>query len=81
LTIGTPEQGQLVEVRARPWVVAEVETSTLAGPALEAGEPQHLVTLRSVEDDAEPDESLLVVWEVEPSVRAALDIHPRTRLR
>ena len=64
-----PEQGQLVEVRARPWVVAQVETSTLAGPALEPGEPQHLVTLRSVEDDAEPDESLRVVWEVEPSAR------------
>jgi superfamily II DNA or RNA helicase len=68
-TTHLPEQGQLVEVRARPWVVAEVETSTLAGPALEPGEPQHLVTLRSVEDDAEPDESLRVVWEVEPSAR------------
>jgi hypothetical protein len=46
-TNGVPEQGQLVEVRARPWVVAEVETSALAGPALEPGEPRHLVTLRS----------------------------------
>ena len=29
-TNGVPEQGQLVEVRARPWVVAEVEASSLA---------------------------------------------------
>src|SRR4051812_22446749 len=69
VTTGVPEQGQLVEVRARPLVVAEVETSALAGSALEPGEPQHLVTLRSVEDDAEPDESLRVVWEVKSSAR------------
>jgi superfamily II DNA or RNA helicase len=64
-----PEQGQLVEVRARPWVVADVEVSTVRDAALEPGEPQHFVTLRSIEDDAEPDETLRVIWQVEPSAR------------
>src|SRR5947199_323086 len=64
-----PEQGQLVEVRARPWVVADVEASTVRDAALEPGEPQHFVTLRSIEEDAEPDETLRVIWQVEPSAR------------
>jgi superfamily II DNA or RNA helicase len=65
-----PEQGQLVEVRARPWVVVDVEAGALSPETLDpAGETQHLVTLRSVEDDAEPDESLRVIWEIEPGAR------------
>jgi hypothetical protein len=62
-----PEQGQLVQVRERRWVVGEIEADQLPGDPLQpAANPQHLVMLRSVEDDAEPDESLQVVWEIEP---------------
>lgn len=68
--ITVPEQGQLVEVRTRAWVVADVEASGLSAPALDPlRSPQSLVTLRSVEDDAEPDETLQVVWEIEPGAR------------
>ena len=67
LAITVPEQGQLVEVRTRAWVVADIEASGLGTPALDPLRPaQSLVTLRSVEDDAEPDETLQVVWEIEP---------------
>ncbi|MGE3414351.1 MAG: hypothetical protein AB7L91_19325, partial [Dehalococcoidia bacterium] len=62
-TTPVPEQGQLVEVRTRAWVVADVEASGLDAPSLDPLRPrQNLVTLRSVEDDAEPDETLRVVW-------------------
>ena len=30
-----PEQGQLVSIRSRRWVVSEVDKSTLPAPALE----------------------------------------------
>ncbi|MGE3141459.1 MAG: DISARM system SNF2-like helicase DrmD [Thermoleophilia bacterium] len=69
-SIAVPEQGQLVEVRTRAWVVADVEASGLDAPSLDPLRPrQNLVTLRSVEDDAEPDETLRVVWEIEPGAR------------
>ena len=65
-----PEQGQLVEVRARRWVVADIDAGMLeASPLDPAHERQHLVTLRCVDDDAGPDESLQVIWEVEPGAR------------
>lgn len=65
-----PEQGQLVEVRARRWVVADVDAGELSGPPLDPLRPrQHLVTLRCVDDDAAPDETLRVIWEVEPGAR------------
>src|SRR5262245_57848025 len=62
-----PEQGQLVSVRSRRWVVGEVNKSTLPPPPLEPvpAQPQHLVSLLSVEDDALGEE-LQVVWEIEP---------------
>lgn len=64
-----PEQGQLVDVRQRRYVVTEVEASTLpASPLRPARAPQHLVTLTSVEDDALGEE-LQVVWELEPGAR------------
>ena len=52
-TTTLPEQGQLVQVRSRPWVVNEIKASNLPIPALELpiAKPQHLVTLSSVEDD------------------------------
>src|SRR6516165_2208623 len=61
-----PEQGQLVSVRSRRWVVGEVDKSTLPSPALEpvSAQAQHLVSLLSVEDDARGEE-LQVVWEIE----------------
>src|SRR4051794_10111412 len=63
----TPEAGQLVSVRSRRWVVGEVRSTTLPPPPLEPvpSEPQHLVSLLSVEDDALGEE-LQVVWQVEP---------------
>ena len=62
-----PEQGQLVTVRQRHYVVADVAKSTLPGRPLRAGGngAQHLVTLSSVEDDALGEE-LQVIWELEP---------------
>ncbi len=64
-----PEQGRLVVVRSRRWVVNEVQASALPPPALEptSTNPQHLVTLLSVEDDALGEE-LQVIWEIEPGV-------------
>ncbi|MGB0389482.1 MAG: helicase, partial [Ardenticatenaceae bacterium] len=59
--VGVPEQGQLARVRSRHYVVTQVERSSLAF----SSEPQHLVTLRSVEDDALGEE-LQVIWELEP---------------
>src|SRR5437867_7523919 len=65
-----PEQGQLVNVRSRRWVVNEVRAGSLPPSPLEptAAPPQHLVSLASVEDDALGEE-LQVIWEIEPGVR------------
>ncbi len=66
-TISPPEQGQLVNVRQRRYVVSEVARSTLSSLPLKplTDAVQHLVTLASVEDDALGEE-LQVVWELEP---------------
>ena len=65
-----PEQGQLVQVRHRFYVATEVAKSALPDEPLRTFlEPQHLVSLSSVEDDALGEE-LQVVWEVEPGARA-----------
>ena len=66
----TPEQGQLVQVRSRPWVVNQIKASTLPIPAmlLPIAKPQHLVTLSSVEDDGLGEE-LQIVWEIEPGAK------------
>ncbi len=62
-----PEQGQLVRVRSRYWVVSEIVPSTLpldpVHPNFDGG--QNLLTLSSVEDDGLGEE-LQVVWELEP---------------
>ncbi len=67
---GRPEQGQLVSVRSRQWVVTDVRPSTLPPPALKptCSGPQHLLTLASVEDDGVGEE-LKVIWEIEPGAR------------
>lgn len=65
-----PEQGQLVTVRQRHFVVTEVAKSTLPSRPLKTSSngTQRLVTLSSVEDDALGEE-LQVVWEVEPGAK------------
>lgn len=65
-----PEQGQLVQVRSRPWVVNEVKPSSLPTPAMKlpCGTLQNLLTLSSVEDDGLGEE-LQVVWEIEPGAK------------
>ncbi|MEP7217648.1 MAG: DISARM system SNF2-like helicase DrmD [Bacteroidota bacterium] len=62
-----PEQGQMVKVRSRKWIVTDVAASTLPVARLHSGleAPQHLLTLSSVEDDALGEE-LNVIWEIEP---------------
>jgi hypothetical protein len=61
-----PESDQLVNVRSCRWVANEVQVSQLSPRPLEptASEPQHLVSLPSVEDDA-LGEALQVIWEIE----------------
>ncbi len=66
MTSAPPELSQLVEVRRRQWVVTDVAASALAGDGVPA--PQHLVTLASLDEDA-LDESLSIVWELEPGAR------------
>lgn len=64
-----PEQGQLVQVRSRPWVVNVVKPSSLPTPAMELPiATQHLLTLSSVEDDGLGEE-VQVVWEIEPGAK------------
>ena len=65
-----PEQGQMVSVRSRTWMVTDVSASTLPPERLQAGlePPQHLISLSSVEDDGLGEE-LNVIWEIEPGAR------------
>lgn len=70
-TVATaPEQGQLVCVRSRNWIVNEVAPSTLPPDRLQAAieRPQNMLTLVSVEDDGLGEE-IQVVWELEPGAR------------
>ncbi len=69
-TITIPEQGQLVEVRQRRYVVRDVLQSALPRDLVSQQDPapQHFLTLSSVEDDALGEE-LEVVWEIEPGAR------------
>lgn len=65
-----PEQGQLVSVHSRQWIVTEVSPSTLPPERLRTGleRPQKLHTLSSVEDDGLGEE-LQVLWELKPGAR------------
>ena len=69
-TAATPEQGQMVSVRSRNWMVTDVSASTLPPARLQTGleSPQNLLTLSSVEDDGLGEE-LNVIWELEPGAR------------
>lgn len=62
-----PEQGQIVTVRQRRYVVTDVQKSVLpiTPLAVETAEGQHLLTLNSIEDDG-LGEALSVIWEIEP---------------
>ena len=68
--IDTPEQGQLVEVRKRRYIVSELTQSALPTSTLPQGNgaSQTLVSLTSIEDDALGEE-LQVIWELEPGAR------------
>jgi superfamily II DNA/RNA helicase len=65
-----PEQGQLVTVRQRRYVVTDVARSTLPERPLRSSPngAQHLVSLASVEDDALGEE-IQVIWELEPGAQ------------
>jgi superfamily II DNA or RNA helicase len=58
-----PEPGQLVEVRRRQWVVADIDATRL-----DTGTPQHCVTLSSIDEDGIGEE-LEVIWEIEPGAQ------------
>lgn len=65
--VDVPAPGQLVTVRNRRWVAADVVRGEVASgdPHVFTGRPPHLVSLVSIEDDAR-DEEMRVVWELEP---------------
>ena len=65
-----PEQGQLVSVRERRFIVTDVARGTLPdSPLRPSGNgAQHLVSMSSVEDDALGEE-LQVFWELEPGAK------------
>jgi ERCC4-related helicase len=69
---GTPEQGQLVAVRQRRWVVNDLTASAVPESPLDSqfsgSRREHLVTLSCLEDDALGEE-LQVIWELEPGAR------------
>lgn len=64
-----PEEGQLVSVRDRHWIVKSIVVSALPADVMSPSDTrQHLVQLSSVEDDGLGDE-LSVIWEIEPGTR------------
>ncbi len=66
MTSTLPEEGQIVTVRDRRWVVTDVVGSAV--DANKGDQPQHLVALASVEDDGLGEE-LRAVWQLEPGAR------------
>lgn len=61
-TTSAPEPGQLVEVRRRRWVVADVQSSEVMPSK---GAVQHYVTLSSIDEDGLGEE-MSVIWQIEP---------------
>jgi hypothetical protein len=75
-TSAIPEQGQLVRVRQRQFVVTDVQQASLPSSLLFGSPPlQHWVSLASIEDDAIGEE-LQVIWELE----AGAAVHERVEL-
>jgi superfamily II DNA or RNA helicase len=64
-----PEPGQIVIVRHRPFVVNDIQASTLPLPATiqDQSPRQHLLRLSSMEGEGLGEE-LSVIWELEPGV-------------
>lgn len=62
IVMASPEAGQLVEVRRRQWVVADVQAS-VNDDALSS--PQHCLMLSSIDEDS-LGEQIEVIWEIEP---------------
>lgn len=60
-----PEQGELVDVRHRQWLVSDVEPFHPEGDRYRE---QHAVTLESIEEDAN-GEQITVIWQIEPGAR------------
>ncbi|MBD2465966.1 DEAD/DEAH box helicase [Oscillatoria sp. FACHB-1407] len=69
-TKAIPEQGQLVRVRQRQYVVTDVRQTTLPSSPLfpKVTPAQNLVLLSSIEDDGLGEE-LQVIWELEPGTQ------------
>lgn len=61
LSTTAPEPGQLVEVRRRQWIVADVDAAAVAHELPR----QNLVKLASIDEDGLGEE-IEVVWELEP---------------
>ncbi len=74
MPIQSPEVGQLVIVRKRPFVVTEIIPSGF-GLASAGTAASHLIRLSSVEDDGLGEE-LQVIWEIEPGTT----VHERSTL-
>ena len=66
-TVNHPEQGQIVDLRNRRYVVSEVNQNTLEATSVirDCQVRQSLITLTSIEDDGLGEE-LRVIWELEP---------------
>ena len=63
-----PEQGQIVTVRQRRYIVMDVQQSTLPPEPLSVQTDKggyHLLTLNCIEDDG-MGETIRVFWELEP---------------
>jgi hypothetical protein len=65
--VAVPEQGNLVRVRDRLWVVEQVQRSTLPPDAMTAAGSavHHAVRLVPIDDKGSPA-PLTVFWEMEP---------------
>jgi superfamily II DNA or RNA helicase len=59
-----PQPGQLVEVRRRHWLVADIDAGTVSGE--KSG--SHLVKLSSIDEDSLGEECA-VIWELEPGAQ------------
>lgn len=57
-----PEPGQLVEVRRRQWIVADIIELNAQN---DIAAPQHCLTLSSIDEDS-LGEQIDVIWEIEP---------------
>ncbi|MBB6173000.1 hypothetical protein HNR23_003060 [Nocardiopsis mwathae] len=70
-----PETGQLVTVRNRRWVVSDVKPGSIASsdPYAATARAQHVVSLISIEDDAQ-DDRIDVLWQLEPGT-AIHEVH------